>query len=1047
MTINKFRTKARAIELLGRKQIRDDITALIELMKNSYDADAESVAVLFDNLGTDHSYIIMYDDGHGMLESDVVNKWLVLGTDSKKKDKKNKISNIKKRPLMGEKGIGRLASAALGEQLWMFTKHSTQNWHALYLNWNLFEIQDLYLEDVNIPLFFNRDPNEIIDNGFLKSMMSIQLDNLKNTIWYESNDVVKEQYKDIYFRIKSQIEKCLIPISQLSEIIHSIDEISQGTVLVIQDLRHSWEEVFDDSGNRSENYMATQKYNRLGSFVDSFNNTAKDFSIEIIANNQKAPFNHFIDDELHDLYDLKIKGEIIEGKFYGELFAPNGELELLKECNLDFRSGIDVTAGITNPAENYCGPIKLELCHYEKNPKNSGLTSEQIELLNSRIDYIGGLKVYRDNVRILPYGDPENDFLNLEQSRSKNAGRYLFSHRNLFGKIELTSEDNPFLEDKSSREGLIENNQYHYFVKVLQNLLFTVAVDYVTSSRKSSKGLRDTYLAYNNLQHQLKEEKNASLLKEETESKEEIKQLKVTFKEKQKQFNKIKNEGLAFHLPKLPSTLTYDLIQGAYAVFLSCKASFTEQLDNNKRLLTVEINPRIQPSMDEEDILEVMTHNQEVASFLITAELDFKNNCDKFQSEYKKLLVIWENQFYDALKLNFKTFIADNETRINQLNQKVQTLRDKTVNTITEVADSDTNRVQYSIKINNQIDQLKRQTLSMCEEKFKDISNILNSINLKIENLKKAEVHNIEISELKAHYTMIEEKIDLYESEELPAIREKYKLEINELFIEFAKTLLSEHQAKSYNETDKIIGILKEENAKLLRENEILTDLANIGMAAEIVNHEFNQLMTNVEDGISNIKSANLSSIQNYWVKQIEAGFRAISTKHSQLSPMYRSNHLSRRKINVRNLINDILNFFSSRLTQAHIKVENKIEEDYFLLLSTSKIYPVISNLIDNSIYWMLNKDTRVILFRSNSNKNTIYIEDSGPGISARDVDKIFNPFFTKRTGGRGLGLTIVKKVLESQKHQIKLIEDREDKHLDGACFEITFDEKARVNQ
>ncbi|WP_227872355.1 sensor histidine kinase [Paenibacillus albus] len=218
-------------------------------------------------------------------------------------------------------------------------------------------------------------------------------------------------------------------------------------------------------------------------------------------------------------------------------------------------------------------------------------------------------------------------------------------------------------------------------------------------------------------------------------------------------------------------------------------------------------------------------------------------------------------------------------------------------------------------------------------------------------------------------------------------------------------------------------------------------------MAAEIVNHEFNQLMTNVEDGISNIKNANLSSIQNYWVKQIEAGFRAISTKHSQLSPMYRSNHLSRRRINVRNLINDILNFFSSRLNQAHIRVDNKIEDDYFLLLSTSKIYPVISNLIDNSIYWMLNKNDRVILFRSNSDKNTIYLEDSGPGISSRDADKIFNPFFTKRTGGRGLGLTIVKKVLESQKHQITLIEDRKDKHLDGACFEITFDEKARVNQ
>lgn len=86
MTLNKFRTKARAVELLGRKQIRDDITALIELMKNSYDADAEMVVVDF-TLNEDSPYLIIYDDGQGMTESELLNKWLVIGTDSKKKEK------------------------------------------------------------------------------------------------------------------------------------------------------------------------------------------------------------------------------------------------------------------------------------------------------------------------------------------------------------------------------------------------------------------------------------------------------------------------------------------------------------------------------------------------------------------------------------------------------------------------------------------------------------------------------------------------------------------------------------------------------------------------------------------------------------------------------------------------------------------------------------------------------------------------------------------------------------------------------------------------
>lgn len=105
MPVNKFRTKARAIELLGRKQIRDDITALIELIKNSYDADAEDVTADF-NLDNTSPYIFLYDLGIGMEMDDILNKWLVLGTDSKKKPKNEKLSKVKSRRLMGEKGIG-----------------------------------------------------------------------------------------------------------------------------------------------------------------------------------------------------------------------------------------------------------------------------------------------------------------------------------------------------------------------------------------------------------------------------------------------------------------------------------------------------------------------------------------------------------------------------------------------------------------------------------------------------------------------------------------------------------------------------------------------------------------------------------------------------------------------------------------------------------------------------------------------------------------------------------------------------------------------------
>ena len=84
-----FKTKARTVELLGRKQIRDSVTALAELMKNAYDADAPWLRVEFTTTGS-NQHVVIADTGLGMSQNDIESKWLVLGTNSKtKKTKKS----------------------------------------------------------------------------------------------------------------------------------------------------------------------------------------------------------------------------------------------------------------------------------------------------------------------------------------------------------------------------------------------------------------------------------------------------------------------------------------------------------------------------------------------------------------------------------------------------------------------------------------------------------------------------------------------------------------------------------------------------------------------------------------------------------------------------------------------------------------------------------------------------------------------------------------------------------------------------------------------
>ena len=83
MSAISFQARARTVDHLGREQIADCPTAISELWKNAYDAYARNVALDIYDI-PDHPIVaVLRDDGHGMNYDDFVNKWLVIGTESK----------------------------------------------------------------------------------------------------------------------------------------------------------------------------------------------------------------------------------------------------------------------------------------------------------------------------------------------------------------------------------------------------------------------------------------------------------------------------------------------------------------------------------------------------------------------------------------------------------------------------------------------------------------------------------------------------------------------------------------------------------------------------------------------------------------------------------------------------------------------------------------------------------------------------------------------------------------------------------------------------
>src|ERR1041384_7616885 len=115
----KVRTRARAVDMLGRQQIAGSPTAISELFKNAHDAYADHAEV--DYYRSDGLFILR-DDGLGMTEKDFTERWLVLGTESKLGapgglEPPPRDPDKTPRPILGEKGIGRLAIGVIGPQI------------------------------------------------------------------------------------------------------------------------------------------------------------------------------------------------------------------------------------------------------------------------------------------------------------------------------------------------------------------------------------------------------------------------------------------------------------------------------------------------------------------------------------------------------------------------------------------------------------------------------------------------------------------------------------------------------------------------------------------------------------------------------------------------------------------------------------------------------------------------------------------------------------------------------------------------------------------
>lgn len=394
----QFTVDARTIIHLGRESIKDHTTALLELVKNSYDADANVVEIEIYKKTTQDT-IRIADDGDGMTEQDIDEKWLRIGFSHKRS---NKESSSKHRRKTGEKGIGRLSADRLGETLEIKSNSENNDAYGLIVNWELFNQDDQVLSEIPI----------------------------------------EEVAKPVIVTLPEHRKR------------------NTGTELIIRKLRANWTPENIQS-LYNELMILTPPFKEVEDFeIYLKNDIAPEFNGKVAQTTVLTPEVEIELDYDGESFDLlyTIKDRFNPDKAEGEVVSWQTLMQKV----------IDPFA-YPFTEKLLCGPVKIKLLLYPRTKALAEGTKFTLTELREYIDKNVGVKIYRDNISVKPYGflnvQYGGDWLGIAERHSRNpAGvdrpEYRVLANQLVGAVFIGRDSNPNLTDSASREGLVENEAF-----------------------------------------------------------------------------------------------------------------------------------------------------------------------------------------------------------------------------------------------------------------------------------------------------------------------------------------------------------------------------------------------------------------------------------------------------------------------------------------------------------------------------------------------------------------------------------------------------------
>lgn len=967
----KFRVRARTVDMLGRQQIAGIPSAIHELFKNAHDAYAERVDVDYFH---HNDLFILRDDGMGMSQKDFEERWLTLGTESKLGQSGLKPpprpQGKRQRPILGEKGVGRLAIAAIGPQVLVLTKPDSKGSKiiASFINWGFFELPGIDLDQIEIAVELI-GPNELRSSEFVKRLVDLNSKQLRALAKKSDGELVR--------RIKRELEQFYVNPGELDGVLKGTSLLNDGhgTHFYIQPAESIIKENLtlvrdEQTASPLEKYLlgfanAWVPRRRQPLVALHFREHRKDAtSIDLISPDQ------FFTPKEFDRADHHFEGVFDEyGNFRGKasIYGKKASVYKLK------------WEGSTG-SRTLCGSFAISFAYLPGRLTDSFLTSQDWGEINKKLNRFGGLYIYRNGIRVLPYGDSDFDFLEIEKRRTLGAGYYFYSYRRIFGAVDIAQQNNHRLVDKAGREGLIQNKAYLQFREILVNFFLCTARDFFREKGEFS----DEFFP----------------VRKELREQEKLRRAREKYAKTIR--GRLKNDLDAFFSALTRGEPEADALKvRAYISELIAGMVDTPKAELNKKALEVE-----------ELFDRCLRTALSKITIVIPDDVGLGDELNKEVGAYLREYTRLKKDTFEPLRLEFR------ESFENAVKKATKAVDRRVVGRQLLQAAVDQHQAELHKKKASALSRCKELTESLFSKIKKPASKFSEEaarIQKEYENQTRGKVTTARLYNARRHALSRLELVALEISDQLEGIIST---------LETSSALASEGGGISRE----LVAALEEKIEDLTNELQEGLELMQLGAALGIVQHEFISTIQNVRSGITKLEpwaDANPELVDIY--KGIHSNFEHLSGYLKLFDPFSRRLNPVKVVISGAEIYKYLGDLFGSRLDRDEIELKatssfrSKKVEGY-----TSTFYPVFANLIDNAIYWLSNfrESGRVITLDANA--DGFLVKDNGPGIEPRYRNRIFDFGFTRKTVGRGMGLHISREALRREELHLVLVSSDE---------------------